>query len=460
MSVLQYMNLTGLRFWSSTPVSLLVGLGEWVALLFFICHYGDSPFGDRRSRLLHTVMLACSLFVQFQHFQVALHCLALMVLCTVYICLLTGCGWFSAVFESSLFCLSLELGKSLCRDGLLAGGLSRMLGVEGIAMNLIMLGMYIVYLVLLCFLFSRRRRQALYLPITAVQTMALLFPFFLYLAIRLVQYGQVERLDNLQWFRYDLLQYAVAVCALLVMGTTENMLASRLELDELTHRQRLIEEKQRQYEQERETMEFVNHRWHDMKHYIAGIEAILADVGANREADIAQARELIDGLRQGIDPYGDIHRTGNSVMDVLLFQKTQACRQKNIRLIPFIDASEIGFISTLDLSAMFGNALDNAIEAVDELEDPALREIRVKIGTSDQLLLMRFQNRFRGERRMERGWFQTTKANSQGHGFGLSTIAAIAEKYGGTMTTEIADDVFTVHVLIPLPDQKQDGEQP
>lgn len=448
------MNAAGMRFWRSVPVSLLLSLGEWCVLLFFVRRYGEGLFTGRRRLLLHGGMLAFFLLLQFRHFQVALHCLALLVACAAYICLLTGLNWFSGVFEASLFCLALELGKSLCRDGLLAYGLSRALGVDGAALNLILCGLYMAYLALLCLLFYRRRRQILNLPITMAQTVGLMFPFFLYLAIRLLQYGQVDRLDNMQWFQYDLLQYAVAVCALLVMSATESMLTSQMELSELTHRQLLMDEKQRQYELQRETMDFVNHRWHDMKHYITGIELILANADSSRSADIEEAEKLIGGLKRGIDLYGEIPRTGSDVMDVLLFQRTQECRQKEIMLVPYIDASRMGFISTLDLSALFGNAMDNAIEAVAALDDPELREIHVKIGVSDRMLLLRFENRCEGPRRMDRGRFLTTKADKQNHGYGLSTIAAIAEKYGGTATAEIDDDAFTLNILIPLPEQE------
>lgn len=454
MTILQYMNEIGMQFWHSAAVSVLVGMAEWTALLFFVRCYSAEQFVSRRSLCLHAALLALCLALQFGHFPVLLHVLLMIVLSASYICLLTRCSWFNGVLEGSVFCLYIELGKSLCRDGLLAYGFTRLFaGIGALALNLTMLGLYLAYLGSLCLLFLRRRRRALDLPITTLQTVGLLFPLLVYLAVRVLQYDQVGELDNLGWLRYDLLQYAVAVCALLVIGITRSMLSAQIERNELMHRQLLTEQKLRQYEVQRESIAFINRRYHDLKHYLNGIEAILSQAEQGASADFEQAEVFVQTLKKEIDPYASIQRTGSPVMDVLLAQRIQECQDKQIRLLPYIDARHAGFINTLDLCALFGNAMDNAIEAANALEDESLREISVKIGTSDGFLLMRFQNYYQGERRPNGSGFQTTKEDPGAHGFGLSNIAAIAEAYGGTLSHECTDKEFTLHILIPLPEE-------
>lgn len=456
MTILQYMNETGLLFWKSLPISLLIGLAEWAALLFYARGSGGEEFLEKRSLCLHGALLLCCLFLQFQHYNVLAHCVILLLFTTVYLCLFTRCSWFNGVFQGCVFCLYLELGKSVCRDGLLACGLARLFpGIGTLTLNLTLFGLYLLYLALLCGHFSRHRHRPLDLPMTTVQAVELLFPFLLYLLVRASQYELVAQLDNLQWLRFDLLQYAVAMCALLVMRTIGNLLSSQVERSELLHRQLLAEQKQQQYQVQRESIEFVNRRYHDLRHYLTGIEAILAQAEEGSQADWKQAGEFVRTLKQEIDPYGSIQRTGSPVMDVLLSQRFQECQSKGIRLLPYIDATQTACMSTLDLCALFGNAMDNAVEAVDALDDPERREIHVKIGTSDGLLLMRFSNPFEGERRRKNQGFLTTKQDAFAHGYGLTNIAAIAEKYGGTISTDCGGNEFTLHVLIPLPDTKE-----
>lgn len=457
MSILQYMNETGMRFWRSVPVSLLLAIGEWAVLLCCVQSCAEESFADGWRKFIHPAMLLGCVALQFWHMNVVLHCLTLMLMCTVYICLLARRNWLNGVLESCACCLFIELGKSLCRDGLLARGLSRGLGIECGALNALLLTLNLLWLTVLCLYFLRRKRRKPDLPITTFQVFCLLFPVYLYLAVRFFQYTQVERLDNAQWFGYDLMQYAVAMCALVVMGTMKNMLYSQMELNALSHQYMLARQQQQIYEIQRDSIDFINRRYHDLKHAINGIELILANAGAHSGADIDQVEAYIQSLKDGIAPYGSIQKTGSPVMDVLLFQRMQECQHKAIRLLSSIDASHTGFINAMDLSTLFGNAMDNAIEAVQALDDPALREIRVKIGTSDSLLLMRFYNRYQGTCKQVVGGFQTTKADG-GHGYGLSSIEAIAEKYGGTAQTECANGEFALHVLIPLPETEQDGD--
>lgn len=457
MTIIQYMNETGLTFWKSLPVSLICVLAEWAVLICCVHSYSKELFVEKRSLLLHATLLVCCLLLQYQYLHVLLHCLILLIIAAVYICLITRCSWFNAVFESCIYCLLLELGKSICRDGLLAFGITWLFpGLSGLYLNLILLGLYLAYLLLLGVLFCRRKRKPLNLPISALQALGLLFPFILYLLVRFFQYGLVDRLDNAGWFSLDFLQYAVAVCALIVLRTMGNLLSAELDRNELLHRQMLMEQKQHQYEIQRESIEFINHRYHDLKHYLVGLETILHEAEQGTGADFQQAEDFVRSLKKEINPYSSMQQTGSSVMDVLLSQRIQECQSKGIRLLPYIDATRTNFISTLDLCALFGNAMDNAIEATETLDDPDQKEINIKIGTSDGLLLMRFYNRFRGERRQSTTGYLTTKENADSHGFGLSNIAAIAEKYGGTISSKCTENEFTLHVLIPLPETEED----
>lgn len=455
MTIEQYMSDIGMQFWRSTSVSLIVTLAELTVLLFFVWGYSKDNFFQKRSLLLHALLLILYLVLNFKHYTVIVHCMLTLLLCACYICMLTKCSWFNGIFESSIFILLLELGKSLCRDGLLAFGFTKLFtGMSSFGLNLTMLSLYLCFMALLCVLFFRRRSRWLDFPITPLQAAGLIFPLILYLVVRTFQYDLIDQLDNIGWLYMDILQYAVAVCALLVMSTTGSLLSSQLERNELLRRRMLDRQYQQQYQVRQESIEFVNRRYHDLKHYLTGIETILSDADSGTGSGIEQARELVENVRREIDPYGSMQRTGSSVMDVLLSHRIQECRDKNIRLLPYIDGSPTGFLSTLDLCALFGNAMDNAIEAANTVSDDTLREIHVKIGSSDGLLLMRFFNHFEGDRKLSGTHFLTTKDNTSEHGFGLRNIAAIAEKYGGTISTECSGNSFTLHILIPLPENK------
>ena len=120
----------------------------------------------------------------------------------------------------------------------------------------------------------------------------------------------------------------------------------------------------------------------------------------------------------------------------------RACQEKNIRLIPLVDGRQLGFINSLDLCALFGNAMDNAMEAVQELSEPQLREIQVRIGADRGLAMVCFRNYFDGQVKKQGERFLTRKGDGASHGYGLENIRRLAERYGGTAAYEIQGQEF------------------
>lgn len=75
----------------------------------------------------------------------------------------------------------------------------------------------------------------------------------------------------------------------------------------------------------------------------------------------------------------------------------------------------------------FGNALDNAIEAVSRLEDPQQRVISVKAIYQKKILVIQFQNYYQGDLEFRNGIPRTTKQNKQDHGYGMKSIRYTVE---------------------------------
>ncbi len=455
MTIYSYMTDIGQSFWSSLAVSLLIGTLEWFTFLCYVRSCSHTFFWDKSRLFLHTLLLIFIEILGLRHYPVHLHTLLLLILSSAYICLLTGCSWFNGVLEGTYFCLILEMGKSACRDGLLAYVLAKLLHNTGNTLNMMLLTLYMLFLVVLCILFSRRRHRLLNLEITTLQAVGLLYPLFLYLTVRYVQYDLLETMTPRGWILFDLLNYAIAACALLNLSATESMLAAQAEHQELLKRQFLTEQKQLQYRQQMKATEDVNRRYHDLKHYLHGLDALLSDSRQDLMPQRAQMQQFLQSIHREIDPYTQICRTGSSVMDTLLSQYLQECKSKNICLLLHVDAHRIDFIQTMDLCSLLGNAMDNAIEAastVPENHTQFPREITVNIGISDAFLLMRFHNYFIGRRKTDKTGFLTTKADAARHGYGLGSIEAITEKYGGSSSVDCKDNTFTLHILIPLPE--------
>ncbi|NCT89466.1 sensor histidine kinase [Cellulomonas sp. APG4] len=210
-------------------------------------------------------------------------------------------------------------------------------------------------------------------------------------------------------------------------------------IDEMLRRQH------EQYLQSKRSIEIVNRKYHDLKHQIGVIRA---------EGDPARRASYLDDLEASVADYAAQADTGNGVLDVILTTKSMECAERGIDLTSVVDGGVLDFMSAMDVAAVFGNALDNAIDGVMAVPEPEKRLIKVAVYTRDRFALLTFENWFTGELRTEDGDIVTRRQDRTRHGYGLKSIRYTAEKYGGSMTVNVEEHWFVLRVLLPLP---QDG---
>ena len=143
--------------------------------------------------------------------------------------------------------------------------------------------------------------------------------------------------------------------------------------------------------------------------------------------------------------------TGNETLDVILTDKHEQCMKNNIPLLTMIQAELLDLLSPADLTTIFANALDNAIEHVCELPVDQ-REINVKVCRRQVWCVICFNNPCQSEMLIwHKNQLQSTKHDAE-HGYGLRSIRYTVEKYHGTMSTEVIENHFILTLLLPLPE--------
>lgn len=186
----------------------------------------------------------------------------------------------------------------------------------------------------------------------------------------------------------------------------------------------------------------VNRKYHDLKHQIA---ALRADLGAEAKLD------CLDQIERDIRAYESQNQTGNKVLDAILTAKTSYCLEHGITLTTMADGGALAFMGVVEVSALFGNALDNAIEAVSRLSDQSERLIRLFVSRQKGFLCVKVENRCVDSLVTGGELPQTTKGDRSLHGYGLKSIRATAEKYGGSVAVQAENGWFTLSVVIPIP---------
>ena len=231
--------------------------------------------------------------------------------------------------------------------------------------------------------------------------------------------------------------FNILCCLMTLCFQFELPLRKQLE-NELTVINRLLSKTKEHYAVSKENIELVNLKCHDLKHQIHTI-------GHNSAIDTAAIKEI----ENVISIYDSAVKTGNEALDVILTEKSLLCRKAGITLSCIADGVKLNFMKEPDVYSLFGNAIDNAIEAVGELPDDE-RVIGVTIRKIETFLSVNIHNYYDKTLEFEEGLPKTTKADARNHGFGMKSIRMICGKYNGDLSVKGDNRIFNLNILFPL----------
>lgn len=181
---------------------------------------------------------------------------------------------------------------------------------------------------------------------------------------------------------------------------------------------------------------------HDMKNHLE----ILSRLIEGRET--ALAVKYISDMKDGMQNRGkQIIETGNPIIDAILSEKIHTAREQGISVKDEIFISKGIGIDSLDGCILFGNIMDNAIEACVKIPSEEERKIRIKMTSKADMLICRFTNTIHKEILIDKN-LKTTKDNAEMHGIGVKNIKKSAEKYGGTVSFEKKEGEFEVSFVL------------
>lgn len=192
---------------------------------------------------------------------------------------------------------------------------------------------------------------------------------------------------------------------------------------------------QRQYE--------INEFYHNMKNYLLAIEGYIGDKDYDKAKEkINQANEIL---------HCENHKriqTGNTCLDALLNAKMIRMQNSNIEFDCNVRLPRVLSIDYIDLCIIIGNALDNAIEACENIAGEARKISLTCIQTDNYISIVITNTTDMDLQLSENGDYITTKANKKFHGFGLRSIRHIAEKNKGNVIIEKEDNRFKLKIIL------------
>lgn len=177
---------------------------------------------------------------------------------------------------------------------------------------------------------------------------------------------------------------------------------------------------------------------HDFNNYTIGLQAYIDD------HDFQGANEYINKLKETFAPGEDIVETGNTALDAILSTKIAIAKSKGIAVDTKIQIPEKLSVDPIDICIIFGNSLDNAIEAC-ERTHLADKKISITILCKDEAVFCKIIN---PAPKPKNSLLHTSKADKKNHGFGLENIRTALSKYNAVPGIERTDTEFVLKFVI------------
>lgn len=236
-----------------------------------------------------------------------------------------------------------------------------------------------------------------------------------------------------------------AAAAMLVLVSSEHYFVLNRYREENERARQQLQSQYTLFLKEKESREQIQALYHDMKNHLLTIE---------RLGSTPQTQSYVQELQKSLNQMEPLYDTGSSTLDALLMNKKVECDNRNIRLTCYVHLPQLQFLSSMEICTLFGNCLDNAIEAVSDLPLEN-REIRISGGEVNQNIVITVSNPFAHPLQQQENRFATTKKDKAHHGYGLLNVRHVVESHDGTLTFQTENACFRVCWMIPIPKSKR-----
>ena len=180
---------------------------------------------------------------------------------------------------------------------------------------------------------------------------------------------------------------------------------------------------------------------HDMRNHLQAIEAL-------KEQDTVKGKEYIRDMRQMLETLALVRYTKNRMLNIILNEKAKEAEELGIAIDIRIGEINLGHIRDMDVTTIFANLLDNALEAAKGAYKE--KRIQVRADVFHEFVVVRIRNTFLESPKSTGLPQENRKVDGRMHmGLGLDNVRHTLKKYGGGMMTEIIGNEYVVNITIP-----------
>lgn len=223
----------------------------------------------------------------------------------------------------------------------------------------------------------------------------------------------------------------------ILIAQIQKLLQSRYKL-------RLLEEK----------MEFEKNRHNDATAIWTNIRKVQHDIKQHltiiseqlENGDIEDCKKYLTELLPNVERMGNIIKSENKILDYIINSKLS--NLKDTKIIISGSIGDLSDINELDLACLFGNIIDNAVEAIQSVEEKQIELLFLRQNANRIIIC---KNTVNGSVLKCNKELKSTKKSGDSHGYGTQIIAKIVSDYHGMIDYFEEFNMFGVQIVLPDP---------
>lgn len=268
-----------------------------------------------------------------------------------------------------------------------------------------------------------------------------LIPVTFYLMWYYVLYGSVTHssLEIALQPKNTLFLLAINVGAFLIYYVVTRLILEQNKTLELQEKNHQLTMQAMQYKNLQEKITDARRAKHDVRHHIALMQEYLAD------GKLDALQEYLGRYNESLPNDSLVRFCANTAANAVLLYFAQQAKDNDIDYIVRVQIPDDIFVSDTDISVLFGNLIENALEAcINESSND--RKILIRAGLTGNSFCLTVDNTFSGKPRYANdGRLVSTK--HKGPGLGTQSVRSIAAHYNGVCRFEAKDGMFYVSVM-------------
>lgn len=183
---------------------------------------------------------------------------------------------------------------------------------------------------------------------------------------------------------------------------------------------------------------------HDIKKHLQSIKLL------NEKHDSDKINAYIQQLMESSDLRGTTNICDNEMLNAILCRYQRQCNDKHIHFHTDIRSGTVQYIYQHDLTSLFCNLLENAMESAENIPDSFIELTVQKKGNSPFVIIILINSCQNTPVYNQEGVPVSHKSDNGRHGFGIKSIKKVVKQYHGNLQMYYDNDSGTFHTIITL----------